>query len=84
MAKSNKIKGSNRGKVPEHIPHGADDSSSTRVKGKDYPAPDEGIEALTDHTAERVTESVKMSLNAQTNMLRNLTKGLLQSLLDNK
>ena len=83
MAKSNKIKGSNRGKVPETIPHGADDSSSSQMDGGDYPA-DQKIEALTDHTAESVTESVKMSLNAQTNMLRNLTKGLLQSLLENK
>jgi hypothetical protein len=80
MAKSNKIKGSNRGKVPEKIPHGADDSSSNQMKRGDYPADHEGIEAITDHTAENVARS----LNAQTNMLRNLTKGLLQSLLENK
>jgi hypothetical protein len=80
MAKRSEIKGSNRGKVPKNIPHGADDSSSSQMDREDYPSDHEGIETITDHTAEKVA----MSLNAQTNMLRNLTKGLLQSLLDNK
>jgi hypothetical protein len=79
MAKR-KITGSNRGKVPEHFAHGADDSSSNRVTREDYPPDHAGMETITDHTAEEVVKT----LDAQTNMLRNLTKGLLQSLLENK
>jgi hypothetical protein len=80
MAKRSKIKGSNRGDVPKHIPHGADDSSSNQMDDGDYPDDHKGIGAITDHTAEKVARS----LNAQTNMLRNLTKSLLHSLLENK